>query len=78
MTTNRLKLDFSLTSSKDRAEFVRSYLDNNIRFWGKPLTAAEAETISNYILWGKDEDGKSAVQRKEIHIATKNNTWNRL
>lgn len=78
MATNRLKLDFSLTSSKERANFVRSYLNNNKQFQTKPLTAAEAETISNYILWGKDEDGKSAVQRKEIHIATKNNTWNRL
>lgn len=78
MAINRLKLDFSLTTSKERAEFVRSYLDNNKQFKEKPLTAAEAETISSYMLWGKDEDGKSPVQRKEIHIATKNNTWNRL
>lgn len=78
MATNRLKLDFSITDSEERAQFVRDYLDNNKMFKEKPLTAAEAETISNYILWGKDKDGKSSVQRKEIHIATKNNTWNRL
>lgn len=78
MATNRLKLDFSIVGSQDRADFVRSYLDNNIMFKQKPLTTAEAETISNYILWGKDPDGKNAVQRKEIHIETKNQTWNRL
>lgn len=78
MATNRLKLDFSIIGSEERAQFVRDYLNNNKMFKEKPLTAAEAETISNYMLWGKDSDGKSAVQRKEIHIATKNNTWNRL
>lgn len=78
MTINRLKLDFSIDGSEERAQFVRNYLNNNKVFKDRPLTAAEAETISNYILWGKDKDGKSAVQRKEIHISTKNNTWNRL
>lgn len=77
MANTRLKLDFSITDSSDRVEFIRSYLDNNI-FKEKPLTASEVEIISNYILWGKDPDGKNAVQRKEIHIPTKNSAWNRL
>lgn len=77
MATNRLKLDFSITSAADRAEFVKGYLQSS-QFKTKPLTAAEAETISNYLLWGKEEDGKSPVQKKEIHIATKNNTWSRI
>ena len=78
MATNRLKLNFSLVTAKERNEFVTSYLENNKMFQDNPLTAAEVETISNYLLWGKDEDGKNSVQRKEIHIATKNKTWNRL
>ena len=78
MATNRLKLNFSLVTAKERNEFVTSYLENNKMFQDNPLTAAEIEAISNYLLWGKDEDGKNSVQRKEIHIATKNKTWNRL
>lgn len=78
MATNRLKLDFSLVTAKERNEFVTSYLENNKMFQDNPLTAAEVEAISNYLLWGKDEDGKNSVQRKEIYIATKNKTWNRL
>jgi hypothetical protein len=40
-------------------------------------TDKELETISNYLLFGKDEDGKSAVDRKEIQIKTKHNSYAR-
>ena len=49
---NRLKLDFGLETAKERAQFIDSYI---VQF--PDLTAAEAETISNYLLWGKTEDG---------------------
>jgi hypothetical protein len=60
MAKNRLKLDFSLEYVWERNKFVTDYLDSEI-FKTKPPTSEELETISNYILWGKEEDGKSAV-----------------
>lgn len=35
------------------------------------LSPLELETVTNYILYGKDEDGSSSVDRKEIQIKTK-------
>ena len=71
--SNRLRLDWSLNSSSERNEFASRYLAQ--------LTFApsdeELETISNYILWGKDPDGTSAVQKGEFQIETRNKTWQR-
>lgn len=77
MATNRLKLDFSISEAEERAEFVRHYLSQN-QFKGNPPTPAELEQIGNYLLWGKNQDGKNPVQRKEIQIETRNKTWSRL
>lgn len=41
------------------------------------LTKNEIETIANYVLYGKDEDGTSIVDRKEVQIKTKFNSYNR-
>lgn len=72
---NRLDLDFSLNTNEERAEFVRHYVERP-EFAKKPLSESELETISNYILWGKDPiTGKNVVQSKEIQIETKNKTW---
>ena len=49
---NRLKLDFSLESAIDRANFISSYI---VQF--PDLTSSEASTIADYLLWGKDEQG---------------------
>lgn len=67
---NRLKLDWSLNTALERKSFVDKYINtiNN-------PTEEELETIANYILWGKDSDGKSAVERRELEIETKNKTW---
>ena len=67
---NRLKLDWSLDMALERKSFVDKYINtiNN-------PTEEELETIANYILWGKDSDGKSAVSRGELEIETKNKTW---
>ena len=70
---NRLKLDFTLNSTIERTSFLKDYLQN---FKDSPLTPEEIETCSNYILWGKDKDGKNSVQRKEIEIETRHKTWN--
>lgn len=72
---NRLKLDFTLNSTAERTAFLKDYLQNP-DFQKHPLSNEEIETCSNYILWGKDKDGKNAVQRKEIEIETRHKTWN--
>lgn len=66
----KFKLDFDIYSSKDRLEAVRQIpLDT--------LNKTELETVTNYILYGKDDDGTSCVDRKEIQIKTKFNSYNK-
>ena len=65
-----IKLDFSIPTSKERMEFIKKYMDDTCRY-----TKKELETISNYILYGKDEDGTSIVDRKEIQIKPKHNSY---
>ena len=67
-----LKLDFSLSTARERAEYIQRYMDPSAGYTNKEL-----ETISNYLLFGKDEDGKSVVDRKEISIKTKHNSYAR-
>lgn len=76
MATNRLHLDFSINGATDRKNFVDEYVQRP-EFITKPLTEDELETIANYILWGKDPDGQSAVQKGELSIETRNKTWQR-
>lgn len=73
---NRLKLNFSLNTTDERRDFVNKYIYQP-EFEKRPLTEDELETIANYILWGKDEDGLNATQRKEIQIETRYKTWTR-
>lgn len=74
-TPNRLRLDFSLEYIDERIDFINNYIKNEI-FKKKPITDAEAETISNYVLWGKHrDDGKNGVQRKDFEIDTKSKIW---
>ena len=49
---NRLKLDWKLESAIDRANFISTYI---VQF--PDLTPAEASTIADYLLWGKDGNG---------------------
>lgn len=67
-----LKLDFSIETAQGRADFVAQYMDPSSHF-----TQKELDTISNYILYGKDEDGTSCVDRKEIQIKAKHNSYAR-
>lgn len=62
-----LKLDFTIPTSEARKEFIDNLLKESQNY-----TKKEIETMGNYILYGKDsEDGKSCVDRKEVHISTK-------
>ncbi len=49
---NRLKLDFQLETAQERSDFVNIYIRTL-----DSVTAAEANTIANYLLWGKDTNG---------------------
>lgn len=73
---NRLHLDFSISGTIERKDFVDQYVQRP-EFILKPLTEDELETIANYILWGKDLDGQSLVQKGDISIETRNKTWQR-
>ena len=55
---NRLNLDFSLKTSKERSAFLSKYIDG-LNF---SLNLDELETCSNYVLWGKEEDVNNLVQ----------------
>ena len=73
---NRLNLDWSLNTINERTEFVNQYVELP-QFTKIPLTEDELETIANYVLWGKDDNGTNVVQRKEIELETRNSTWTR-
>ena len=74
----KIKLDFTIPDAKSRQKFVTTYLkDNENEFNSHPLTPKELEFISNYILFGKDEDGKNGVQKKMYEIQTRNKAWQR-
>ena len=63
-------LDFGIYYSKDRCESIKNLpLDK--------LSRKELEQIADFILYGKDEDGTSSVDRKEVEIKTKFNTWSK-
>lgn len=56
---NRLRLDFSLETAEERSNFINKYL-NEEPFLTKPPTSSELEKIADYLLWGKDEEGKAS------------------
>ena len=62
-------LDFDIYSDKDRAAAVRQELAALKR----PPTQSQLETMANYILFAKDENGQNAVDRKEVQIQTNAN-----
>lgn len=64
---NRLKLDFTLETATERAQFIDTYI---VQF--PDLTNSEAETIANYLLWGKDHNGKAVGC--DLNLETK---WSR-
>jgi hypothetical protein len=70
---NRLNLDWNLNLKSERVEFAQNYLAS-IKF--EP-TEDELETISNYILWGKnstnEKDGPARLKEEGIFLESK---WN--
>jgi hypothetical protein len=77
MATNRLQLDFSLTTNEERVAFLEQYL-RQPQFISRPPTTDELETMGNYVLWGKDPTtGLNAKQEGYVDIATKHDTWDK-
>ena len=74
MATNRLQLNFQIETSIERKNFIEQYLQSKT-FEKFPPTQDELEMMGNYILWGKEEDGKSLEQKKEIQIERRKQTW---
>lgn len=62
------KLDFTIESSSARNQFISQHDLSH-------LSKKELELCANYILWGKDADGTSSVDRKEIDIPTRFNSY---
>jgi hypothetical protein len=71
---NRLKLDWALSTSTERTEFVHSYISQE-PFLSKPPSSEELETLANYVLWGKNENGESLEKEGLIELPRKNSTW---
>ena len=69
-----LKLDFSIETSDQRAKLVTDFFNANPDY--KP-TQSELDTLSNYILYGKDPDGTSVVDRGEVEIETKYKSYSK-
>ena len=69
-----LKLDFTIPTSTERNAYVSQFTQSNPDY---KFTPREAETIANYILYGKDSDGTSAVDRHDIEIETKYSSWSK-
>ncbi len=63
-------IDWNIYSMEDRLEAIKEFPLEKLR-------QSDLELIANYVLFGKEEDGTSVVDRKEIYIKTKHNTWNR-
>lgn len=69
-----IQLDFSIPSVEGRRDYICKVIED-LTNQGYTPADSELELFSNYILYGKDNDGTSAVDRKEIQINTKYKTY---
>ena len=70
MSTNRLKLDWTLKTKTERNQFAHDYL-SSLSF---TPTETELDTIAKYILWGTSEDGLNGRQ-EGLDLPTRAHTW---
>ena len=64
-----LKLDWNIEESTERVAAVHRLLAS-----GYTPTPTETETLSRYILWGKDSSGKTGRQQG-LYIPSNSNDW---
>lgn len=74
-----LRLDFSIPTTEGRQEFVTNLVNERLdRNPDYLFPASDLELLGNYILYGKDtETGDSSVDRKEVTIKRKYNSYER-
>ena len=68
---NRLFLDWGLTTSEERKNFLDTYIPT-LNFIPNQ---DELETLANYILWGKNEEGQNIEQEGLVELPRKYATW---
>lgn len=71
---NRLKLDWALSTSVERNAFLSTYLSEE-PFISSPPNEDELETLANYVLWGKNENGQNLEQEGLVELPRRNSTW---
>ena len=71
---NRLKLDWALSTSVERNAFLSKYLSEE-PFLSSPPNEDELETLANYVLWGKNEEGQNIEQEGFVELPRRNSTW---
>lgn len=74
MSKNRLKLDWALSTSVERNAFLFKYLSEE-PFLSSPPNEDELETLANYVLWGKNEEGQNIEQEGFVELPRRNSTW---
>lgn len=74
MSKNRLKLDWALSTSTERNSFLSTYLAQE-PFLSSPPNEEELETLANYVLWGKNEEGQNIEQEGLVELPRRNSTW---
>lgn len=74
MAKNRLKLDWGLSTSMERNNFLSIYLSKE-PFLSSPPNEEELETMANYVLWGKNENGQNLEQEGLVELPRRNSTW---
>ena len=74
MSKNRLKLDWALSTSVERNAFLSKYLSEE-PFLSFPPNEEELETLANYVLWGKNEEGQNIEQEGFVELPRRNSTW---
>lgn len=71
---SRLNLDFSLETQAERLKFLHSYLQTPV-FVHRPPTDHELAQMSDYLLWGKDENGEVPAKKDGLLTESKRSTW---
>lgn len=75
--SNRLHLDFNLSTQQERAAFLTEYLADE-PFITYPPSQAELDTMADYVLWGKDvRTGLNENQAHTVDLKPRHSTWSR-
>lgn len=66
--------DMNIYYSADRCAHISEIIHNNAE---RQYNERELESMANYILYGKEQSGKSIVDRKQVEIRAKNANFSR-